>query len=63
MEREVAESKSYVTKKPVKIWNVNADDIVVSKLIEIKANAKYLFGIKFDKAITPLVLIMPKISR
>ena len=59
----MAESKSYAAKKPAKIWNVNADDIVVSKLIEIKTNAKYLVGIKFDKAITPLVSIMPKISQ
>ena len=47
-------------KKPIKIWDVNVDNIVISKLIEAKTNSKYLIGIKFDKAIRPLVLIMPK---
>ena len=37
--------------------------MVVSKLVETKTNSKYLIGIKFDKAIRPLVLIMLKISR
>ena len=47
-------------KKPIIIWYVNVDNIVISKLIEPKN--KYLIGIKFDKAIRSLVLIMPKIS-
>ena len=37
--------------------------IVISKLIETKTNSKYLIGIKFDKPIRRLVLIMPKMSR
>ena len=49
-------------KKPVKIWDANVDNIVISKLIETKTNSKYLIGIKFDKAIRPLVLIMPKMN-
>ena len=49
-------------KKPIKIWNVNFDNIVVSKLVETKTNSRYLIGIKFDKAIIPLVLMMPKMS-
>ena len=49
-------------KKPIKTWNVNVDNVVISKLIETKTNSKYLIGIKFDKAIRPLVLIMPKMS-
>ena len=48
--------------KHIKIWDVNIDNIVISKLIETKTNSKYLIGIKFDKAIRPLVLIMPKMS-
>ena len=29
-----AKEKFYGAKKPIKIWDVNVDDIVVSKLIE-----------------------------
>ena len=36
--------------------------MVISKLIETKTNSKYLIGYS-EKAIRPLVLIMPKISR
>ena len=50
-------------KKTIKIWNVNIDNIVALKLVETKTNCKYLIGIKFDKAIRTLVLIMPKMSR
>ena len=49
-------------KKTLKIWDVNDDNIVISKLIEANTNSKYLIGIKFDKSIRPLVLIMPKMS-
>ena len=59
---EITKEKFYAAKKPIKIWDVNVDNIVISKLIETKTNSKYLIGIKFDKAIRPLVLIMPKMS-
>ena len=49
-------------KKPIKIWDVNAGNIVISKLIETKTNSKDLIGIKSDKTIRPLFLIMPKMS-
>ena len=59
-EKEIAKEKFYAAKKPIKIWDVNVDNIVISKLIETKTNSsKYLVGIKFDKVITLLVLIMP----
>ena len=61
-ETEIAKEKFYVSKKTIKIWDVNVDKIVISKLVKTKANSKYLIGIKFDKAIRPLVLIMPKMS-
>ena len=32
--------------KPIKIWDVDVDNIVISKLIEKKTNSKYLTGIK-----------------
>ena len=61
-ETKVAKENFYSAKKPIKIWDVNVDNIVISKLIKTKTNSKYLIGIKFDKAIRPLVLIMPKMS-
>ena len=61
-EKELAKEKFYAAKKPIKVWNVNVDNIVISKLIETKTNSKNLIGIKFDKNIGPLVLAMPKVS-
>ena len=61
-EEEIAKEKFYASKKPTKIWDVNTDNIVVSKLVKTKTNSKYLIGIKYDKAIRPLVLIMPTMS-
>ena len=46
----------------MKIWYVNVDNIVISKLVQTIADSKYMIGIKFDKAIRPLVLIMFKMS-
>ena len=48
-------------KRPIKFWDVNVDDIVISKLVKIKINSKYLIGY-LDKTIRPLVLKMPKMS-
>ena len=36
-------------KKTMKFWDVNVDNIVVSKLVETKISSEYLTGIKFDK--------------
>ena len=44
------------------MWDVNVDNIGISKLVKTKTNSKYLIGVKFDKAIRPLVLVMPKMS-
>ena len=42
-ENQLAKEKFYPAKKPVKIWDVNVDHIVVSKLVEtIISNYKYL---------------------
>ena len=46
----------------MKIWDVNVDNTVISKLVKIKTYSKYLTGY-LDKAIKPLVLIIPKMSR
>ena len=53
--------KNIMLPKKKEIWNVNIDNIVISNLIETKANPKYLIGY-FDKVIRPLVLILPKMS-
>ena len=47
----------FVSKKLIKIWDIDVDNIVISKLVKTKTNSKYLIGIKFDKAIRPLVLM------
>ena len=62
MEREIAKEKFYAAKKAINIWDVNVENIVISKLVKENTNSKYLIRIEFDKAIRPLVLIMPKIS-
>ena len=46
----------------MKIWDVDVDYIVISKLIETKNNSKYLIGYLSD-VIWLLVLILPKSSR
>ena len=61
-EKEIAKEKFHAANKPIKIWDVN-DNIAVSKLTETETNSKYLNGIRFDKVIRPLVLIMPKMIR
>ena len=43
------------------IWDVNADNIVISKLLKTKTNSKYLIAY-LDKAVRPLVLILPKME-
>ena len=53
--------KFHTAKKPIKIWDVNVDDIVISKLIKTKTNSKYLIAY-LVKAIRALVLIIPKMS-
>ena len=62
LEREIAKEKFYATKRPMKIWYVNVNHIVISKLVKTKTDPKYLVGLKFNKAIRPLVLVMPKMS-
>ena len=34
----------YAAKKPVNIWDVNVDNIVISDFVETKNNFKYLTG-------------------
>ena len=60
-ETKVKEEKFYAAKTPTKIWDVNIDNIAVSKLIETKTYFKNLIGY-LDNVIKPLVLIIPKMS-
>ena len=60
-ETKVAKEKIDAAEKPVKIWDVNVDNIVISKLGKTKTNSKYLIGSLY-KVIRPLVLIMPNMS-
>ena len=59
--KKVPKEKLSTAKKSIQIWDVNINNIVISILIETKTNSKYLIGFS-DKAIRPLVLIMPKVS-
>ena len=47
--------------KPIKIWNVNVNNIVLSILVESENNYNYLIGC-LDEVIIPLVLIMFKMN-
>ena len=58
-ETKVTKEKFYAAKKSVKVWDGNVDNTVISKLVKTKTNSKCLIGY-LDKAIRPLVLIMPK---
>ena len=53
--------KDSVVQKTPKIWDVDVDDIVISKLIETKRNFKCLIGY-LDEVTKPLALILPKMS-
>ena len=54
--------KCFMLKKTIKIWDVDVDNIVISKLIETKTNSKYLIGY-LDKVLRPSALILPNVSR
>ena len=45
VETKVAKKQFYGAKQPISIWDVNVDNIVISKLVETKNNSTYLIGI------------------
>ena len=57
----VAKEEFYGVNKPIKLWNVTVDNIVVSKSIEMETNSKYMIEY-LDEVIRPLVLILLKMS-
>ena len=59
-DREKSKEKFRASKRPIKIWDVNIDNFIISKLVKTETNSKYLIGY-LDKARRPLVLIIPKI--
>ena len=59
--QNVANGEFYDAKKPIKVCAVNVDTIVISKLVEIKSNSKFMIGY-LDEVITALVLMLPKMS-
>ena len=42
--------KFYAAKKPIKIWDANVVNIVISKIVKTKNNSKFLIGY-LDKVI------------
>ena len=60
-ETKIAKEKFYAAKQPIKIWDVNVDNIVISKVVKIKTKSKCFIGY-LDKVTRPLVLVMPKMS-
>lgn len=59
--RKVATEELYGGKKPINIWDVNGDNIVISKWAKTKNNSKYLI-VYLNEIIRPLVLILPEMS-
>ena len=57
----VKERILWCKKKNKKNWDDYVNNIVISKLVETKKNSRYLIGY-LDKVISPLVLILPKMS-
>ena len=53
---KVAKETYYGTKKPIKDWDIDVNNIAISKLVKTKTNSKYLVGY-LDEVIRPLVLI------
>ena len=59
--QKIAKEEFYDAKQLIKIWEVNIENIVISKLVKTKTNLKFLTGY-LGKAMRPLVLIMSKMS-
>ena len=60
-ETKLAKEEFKGAKKPLNIWDVNINNIVVSQLISTKTHYKYLIRY-LDKVIRLLLLILPKMS-
>ena len=59
-ETKVTKEEFYDAKeKTIKIWDVDVNNVVISKLVERKNNSKYLIGY-LDKFTRSLILILFK---
>ena len=56
-DREREKENFYAAKRPIKIFDVNVENIVISKLVKTKTNSEYFIGYFWL-----LVLIIPKMS-
>ena len=61
LKTEIAKENLYAAKNHMKIWDVNIDNILISKLVSTKTNFKYLIRY-LDKYIRQLILIKSKMS-
>ena len=61
VEIKVAKEELWGAKKPIRIWDVDLDKLVISKLVKTYKSSNYFIGY-LDKVIRPLVLILPKMS-
>ena len=50
-ETKIVRKKIYSGNQPANIWDINVDNIVISKLVERKTNSNYLIGY-LDKTIS-----------
>ena len=57
----MVQKKKQKKKKTINIYDVNAGNIVISKLVETKGNSKYLIWY-LDEVARPLILRLPKMS-
>ena len=58
---EIVKEKFCAAKRPLKILDVDVDNIVISKLVKTRTNSKYLIGY-LDITVRLLVLIIPKMT-
>ena len=58
---KVGKEEFYRAKYLIKVWDVDVNNVVISKSIEKKNNFKHLIGF-LHEVIRPLVLILPKTS-
>ena len=56
---KVTKEKFYAAKTPMKIWDVNTDNKVISKLVQTKTYSKYLVGY-LDKDISNGLISLSK---
>ena len=51
-ETEIGKEEFSGAKKPIKIWGIDVDNIVISRFVELKINSNYSIGY-LDKAVRP----------